>query len=385
MRTWAEINLDAIKENFVNIKKKTSSLIMAVIKADAYGHGIKEVASVLKTAGANYFGVATPDEALELRNLGINLPILILGVIFKEDYHRIIENDICMTVASRQCAADISDAAQKVGKNAKIHIKLDTGMGRIGFPVGIDDKKAADDIEYISKLKNIEIAGIYSHMSRADEYDKSYSKEQLNKFTKLCSLVEDRGISIPIKHIANSAAFLTLKEAHLDMVRVGISLYGLSPSEETETDGISLKPAMMLKTKVTHIKTITQDTLISYGGNYKAASGQKIATIAIGYADGFSRILSGKAKVIVCGQLANVVGNICMDQCMIDVTHIDNINIGDEVIIFGSDGNNTITVDSVAHLLGTINYEIVCSVSRRVPRAYIHDNKIIAEINYLLQ
>jgi alanine racemase len=384
MRTWAEINLDAITENFNNIKKQTTSRIMAVIKADAYGHGIKEVASVLKDAGADYFGVATADEALELRKLGIDIDILTLGVIFNEDYHTMIENDICMTVVSRDDAEKMSEIAVKLNKKARIHIKLDTGMGRIGFVAGYDDKKILKEIEYISDLKGIKIEGIYSHMSRADEYDKTYSMEQFEKFKKLISLLEDAGIDIPIKHIANSAALLTMKETHLDMVRLGIAVYGLLPSCETKAENITLKPAMMLKTKVTHIKTIMHESPISYGGNYKAKAGQKIATIAIGYADGFSRILSGKAKVLVNGHFADVVGNICMDQSMIDVTHIDNINIGDEVIIFGSDGNNTITVDSVAHLLGTINYEVVCSVSRRVPRAYIHDNKIIAEINYLL-
>ena len=384
MRTWAEINLDAITENFNNIKKQTTSRIMAVIKADAYGHGIKEVASVLKDAGADYFGVATADEALELRKLGIDIDILTLGVIFNEDYHTMIENDICMTVVSRDDAEKMSEIAVKLNKKARIHIKLDTGMGRIGFVAGYDDKKILKEIEYISCLKGIKIEGIYSHMSRADEYDKTYSMEQFEKFKKLISLLEDAGIDIPIKHIANSAALLTMKETHLDMVRLGIAVYGLLPSCETKAENITLKPAMMLKTKVTHIKTIMHESPISYGGNYKAKAGQKIATIAIGYADGFSRILSSKAKVLVNGHFADVVGNICMDQSMIDVTHIDNINIGDEVIIFGSDGNNTITVDSVAHLLGTINYEVVCSVSRRVPRAYIHDNKIIAEINYLL-
>ncbi len=384
MRTWAEINLDAIKENFNNIKKQTFSRIMAVIKADAYGHGIREVATALKDVGADYFGVATADEALELRKLGIDIDILTLGVIFEEDYHTMIENDICMTVVSRADAEKMSEIAVKLNKKARIHIKLDTGMGRIGFVAGYDDNKVLKEIEYISCLEGIMIEGIYSHMSRADEYDKTYSIEQFKKFKKLISLLEDAGINIPIKHIANSAALLTMKETHLDMVRLGIAVYGLLPSCETKAENITLKPAMMLKTKVTHIKTIMHESPISYGGNYKAKAGQKIATIAIGYADGFSRILSGKAKVLVNGHFADVVGNICMDQSMIDVTHIDNINIGDEVIIFGSDGNNTITVDSVAHLLGTINYEVVCSVSRRVPRAYIHDNKIIAEINYLL-
>jgi len=383
MRTYAQIDIDAIKYNIRQVKSLTDSKIMAIIKADAYGHGAVEVGKALLEEGVYAFGVATADEAMELRNHGFTIPILILGVIFPEDYHKMIENNISMSVASFEDAFLISNSAKELGKNAHIHIKLDTGMGRIGFVCGNDDEKIANEIEKISQMPNINIEGIFSHMSKADEEDKTYANKQFEKFTKVCSILEKRGVSLGLKHIANSASIATLPHTHLDMVRSGIITYGLNPSDEVDEKYISLKPAMTLKSRVTHIKTIETDSLISYGGKYKATKNQKIATIAIGYADGFSRILSGKASVIINGQTADIVGRICMDQCMADVTHIEDIKIGDEVIIFGSDGNNTISVDSVALLLGTINYEVVCSVTRRVPRAYIQNNQIVTVCNRL--
>ncbi len=382
MRTWAEVNLDAIKYNLKKVKEHTDSKILAIIKADAYGHGIKQVAKVLSDEGVYAFGVSNADEAIELRHMGFTQPILIIGVIFPEDYHRIIEHDILFSVDSLQSAYLISKEAELLSKTAKIHIKLDTGMGRIGF-VCDDKESVCEQIKEISSLPGIKIDGIFSHLSKADDEDPGYSKMQLEKFLNVCSILESDGVDIGIKHIANSAAIFTMPDAHLDMVRMGIVLYGMCPSDYVASLAPHLMPAMEFKTRVSHIKTLTSDSFISYGGVYKAKKGQKIATIAIGYADGLSRVLSGKGCVLVGGKKAKIVGRICMDQCMIDVTHIENINIGDEVIIFGSDGNNTITVESVALLMGTINYEIVCSVTRRVPRAYIQDNKIIKTLNYL--
>ena len=379
MRTWAEINLDAIKYNFDQVKSKTNSKIMAIIKADAYGHGVKEVAELLQKEGAYAFGVATSEEALELRSLGFTLPILILGVIFKEEYHKIIENNISFAIADIESARIASDVAKTLGKKALVHIKLDTGMGRIGFCFGEESTK---EILEISKMENVEIQGIFSHMAKADEEDKTYANMQFKAFTDMCACLEEKGVCLPLKHIANSASIATLPHTHLDMVRSGIVTYGLNPSDEVNEKHISLKPAMTLKSRISHVKIMEEDGAISYGGHYIAKKGQKIATVAIGYADGFSRVLSGRTKVLVNGELAPVVGNICMDQCMIDATNIKDIKIGDEVIIFGSDGNNTISVDSVALLIGTINYEIVCSVTKRVPRVYIQNNKIIARKDY---
>ena len=379
MRTWTEINIDAIKANIREIKSKTNAKILGIVKADAYGHGVKQIATALMEEGVYAFGVSNADEAMELRKFGFALPILVLGIIFPEDYHRIIENDIAITVDTPEAARLLSQEAQRLGKDAHIHIKLDTGMGRIGFAC---NKTSAEQIQEISKLPGIRISGIFSHLSRADEEDTSYSDTQFKKFSDMCSILADMGVDTGIKHIANSAATVTLPHTHLDMVRVGMIVYGFSPSDYV-AKSINLKGAMTFKTRICHIKTITDDSPISYGGRYIAKKGQKIATIPIGYADGFSRTLSGKASVLVCGERAKIVGNICMDQCMIDVSHIKNIKIGDEVIIFGSDGNNTITVESVALLSETINYEIVCSVTRRVPRAYIQGNKITDTLNYL--
>lgn len=386
MRAWAEINLDAIAHNMRQIRKITSknAKIMAVIKADAYGHGVESIAETLVKNGADAFAVATSDEALQLRKSGFTLPILILGNVFKEEYEKLIENDISLTVASTDTAEEISKAALKIGKDAKIHIKLDTGMGRIGFVCGDDDESTADEIFNISELGAICVKGIFSHFSKADEEDLSYCRIQFERFEKMCSLLEERGLHIPIKHICNSAGIMNFPQYHMDMVRCGIITYGLYPSDCVAKDKLNLIPAMTVKAKIVNIKTVKHESPISYGGNYVAETGKKIATIAIGYADGFSRTLSGKTSVLIRGKRAKIVGNICMDQCMADVSEIDDIDLNDDVIIFGSDGNNTITVEFVASLLGTINYEVVCSIGRRIPRVYIQNGKTVNILNYLL-
>lgn len=374
MRAVAEINLDAIRHNIRQVINMTESKVMAIVKANAYGHGARKVAELLSAEGVYAFGVATGDEALKLREWGFSEPILILGVTFPEEHHILIENGISLCVSSTDDAKAISKAAQESGLTASVHIKLDTGMGRIGFVCGNNDEETSKEIESVSKLPNIYIEGIFSHMSKADEEDKTYANGQFEKFMNMCSLLDDMGIKPPLKHIANSASIVSMKHTHLDMVRSGIITYGLKPSEVIDERYIDLMPAMTLKAKITHIKEIKNDSLISYGGHYKACAGQKIATISLGYADGFSRILSGKAPVLIRGKEAKITGNICMDQCMADVTHIEDVKVGDDVIIFGSDGNNTISVDTVALLLGTINYEVVCSVTGRVPRTYIQDS-----------
>ena len=386
MRAWAEIDLDAIAHNFKEIKRVTSpdAKIMAVIKADAYGHGFTEVAHTLLQSGAHAFAVATADEALQLRRAGFDVPVLILGYVFVDEYEELIKNGISLVAGSLDTAREISCAAKKAGKRAKIHIKLDTGMGRIGFVCGDDDESVADEICSASALDAIETEGIFSHFSKADETDLSYTRFQFERFSHICSLIERRGLNIPIKHICNSAGIIRLPEFHMDMVRAGIILYGLNPSDCPVWDKVNLKPAMTFKTKIVNIKNIKHESSISYGVKYKASPGKKIATIAVGYADGFSRILSNKASVLVRGKRAKVVGNICMDQCMIDVTDIEGVNLNDDVIIFGSDGNNTITVELVASLLGTISYEVVCSVGKRIPRIYIQNGKTVSILNYLL-
>lgn len=387
MRAWAEINLDAIANNIKQIKKltKPETKIMAVVKADAYGHGFFEVTNVLQQNGADAFAVATTDEAIQLRKSGFTAPVLILGVIFRDDLKRIIQNDIMPVVFGNNFAKTISDTAVKLGKTAKIHIKLDTGMSRLGYVCSgnADYEKICDSIEKIAKLPNIKIDGIFSHFAKADEMQREYTDIQFKRFTEITNRLESRGIHIPTKHICNSAGIIEYPEYHLDMVRSGIITYGLAPSDDVSIENLGLKPAMTLKSVVTNLKRVNADTPVSYGGKFTAKKGTRIATIAIGYADGYSRLLSNKAKVLINGKYANIIGNICMDQCMADVTDIDDIKIGDEVILFGNDGNNTITVESVASLMGTINYETICVVGKRIPRVYIRDNKTVNVLNYL--
>ena len=388
MRAWAEINLDAIENNIRQIRKCTAdnAEIMAIVKADAYGHGFFEIASALIKGGADRFGVATADEAIQLRKAGFDNPILILGVIFREDLQRIVKNDIMPVVFGYSFAKSISDSAVQLGKTAKIHIKLDTGMSRIGYVCSGSDseERILNSICDIAQLPNIEIEGIFSHFAKADEADPAYTHLQYSRFEHIVSKLEERGIDIPVKHICNSAGILQYPEYHMDMVRSGIITYGLAPSSDVDISNSGLVPAMQLKSVVTNLKRIKTDTPVSYGGNYIAKPGTRIATVGIGYADGYSRLLSGKAQVIVGGKKADIVGNICMDQLMVDVTEIENINIGDEVILFGSDGNNIITVESVAALMGTINYETVCVVGKRVPRVYIRGGKTVNVLNYLV-
>ena len=379
-RVWAEINLDAIAHNMRAIRDITnkSAKIMAVVKADAYGHGFLEVTKTLLENGADYLAVALVEEALQLRKNNIDVPILVLGGVSYEAVGEMIENDIMPSVFSYEFAKIISDAAVKMGKTAKIHIKIDTGMSRIGFFAENED--TINEIEKIYNLPSIQIDGIFSHFACSDEKDTSYTHKQFDLFMKVCSELEKRNINIPIKHICNSAGIMMYPEMHLDMVRPGIILYGLYPSDDVDKSKLDLIPAMSVKADVTHVKNTPAERGVSYGKTYITDKTTKIATVPVGYADGYSRLLSGKAEMYVNGENAKVIGRICMDQCMIDVTNVKNINIGDEVTIFGAD---TITADDVANWIGTINYEIICMIGKRVPRIYISDGKAVKVLNYL--
>ncbi len=387
MRTWAEINLDAIANNIKQIKKALNkdTKLMAIVKADAYGHGFFEVAKTVAKSGADAFAVATVDEALQLRKSGFNIPVLILGVIFKDDVEKIIENEIMPVVFGNNFAKFISDTAVRLGKKVKIHIKLDTGMSRLGYVCTQEENidKICESIVEISKLPNIEIDGIFTHFARADEEDTEFTDLQFKRFVSVVERLEEFGIKIPTKHVCNSAGIVQHPKYQLNMVRCGIITYGLSPSDNVDISQLGLKPAMTLKSVITNLKRVHADSPVSYGGNFVAKDGTRIATIGIGYADGYSRLLSNKAKVLINGEYANIIGNICMDQCMADVTEIGDVKIGDEVILFGNDGNNTITVESVAQLMGTINYETICVVGKRVPRVYIQNNRTVNVLNYL--
>lgn len=389
MRAWAEINLDNIAHNILNIRKclKPETKLLAVIKADAYGHGHREVATVAFRNGTDFFGVASVDEAIQLRRDKFDIPILVLGAVDGDEIYHAVNNDITLAVFNFETAKAVSDNAVSLGKRAKIHIKLDTGMSRIGFGVcGGEAERAGalEEILAIANLENIDVDGIFTHFARSDEPDRSFTDLQFERFMSVCGELEEKGLHIPIRHCCNSGGIMSYPEYQLDMVRSGIITYGHYPNGECEGNPLNLRPAMQLKSKITNIKRVGANTPVSYGGTFVTDGITDIATFGIGYADGYFRALSGKAEIIVGGEKARVIGRVCMDQTMADVSKIKNIKIGDEVILFGTDGNNTITVDSVAKLAGTISYEMLSVVGKRVPRVYIKDGKVVSVLNYLV-
>lgn len=381
-RTWAEINIDAMKYNVKNIRKITSpgAKIMAVVKADAYGHGYRRVCKSLLESGVDCFAVAMAAEAKEIRRSGFDVPVLILGATPDSEAEEIVRYDIIPNVYNYEFAEYLSQIAVGQNKNVKIHLKIDTGMSRLGFVAGDDNTELIKEIIKISNLPNIIIDGIFSHFACSDEADSSYTYMQFERFKKLTDELEAAGITIPCKHIANSAAIMMYPEMHLDMVRAGIILYGYYPSEDVDKTKLSLKPVMTLKSRVTLVKETEAGRGVSYGKTYITDKNTKIATIPIGYADGYLRSLSQKAKMEIGGKLCSVIGRICMDQCMIDVTNVNNISIGDEVIVFGE---GQITADDVAEWMNTINYEVLCLVSKRIPRIYCEKGREEIELNYL--
>ena len=380
MRTWCDVSLDNLKYNIDQIKSKVNNgvKLCGIVKANAYGHGVEEIAKNLVEQGFDYLAVAVIDEAVALRLCGFDQPILILGNTPKDTASQVVEYNITASVYNTDTAKVLSQEAVKQNKNVKIHLKIDTGMGRIGF---VPDEQTLTDIIEVSKLPNIEIEGIFTHFACADCSDREMTLKQFDKFMDLVGKVENKGIKIPIKHCCNSAGIINYPEMHLDMVRAGIILYGMYPSD-IDYD-IDLKPLMDFKTSVINVKTVKIGETISYGATYTAQSEMKVATIAVGYADGYSRLLSNCGRVLVNGKFANIVGRICMDQCMIDVTNVHNISIGDEVILFGADENEKLPIEELAVKLGTINYELPCVINNRVPRCYVKDNKRIKIHNNL--
>lgn len=365
--TRTEIDINNLRHNIKEIRNITSSdtRLCAVVKADGYGHGAFTVAKVALEEGASYLAVALFEEAMELREKGIKAPILILGFTPPEQFDKIIKKNITQTVYDLNMAHILSEKAQNIGKKAKIHIKLDTGMGRIGF---LAEKSSISKIQEIFKLEGLEVEGLFTHFSKADEKDKSYTIKQFESFMKISQELTRLGYHIPIKHVANSAAIIDFPEAHLDMIRPGIILYGLYPSDEVDKTRLDLKPVMSLKTKISHIKILPRGRCISYGGIFVTKRESKIATLPIGYGDGFCRCFS-KAYGQIKGEKAPIVGRICMDQCMMDITDIkSDVKIGDDVMLFGP---GAMSVDDLAKIAGTINYEIVCGISKRVPRVEI--------------
>lgn len=377
-----EINLDNLAFNINNLRKTIdkNTLIMAVVKANAYGHGAIEASKVFLNNGAHRLGVSILSEGIELREADIKVPILILNYTLPSQYKVVIEYDLIQSIYNYEDAKKLSEVAMLLKKDAKIHIKLDTGMSRIGFLANDD---AIEEIIKISKLPGINIEGIFTHFAKADELDKSFADLQFKRFMDTVEKLEEKGLHIEIKHVSNSAAIIDLEKYRLNMIRPGILLYGYYPSEEVNKDNLELRPAMTLKSGISHIKTIEKGSGVSYNHSFIADSNTKIATLPIGYADGYSRMLTGKAKVSIKGKRAKVVGTICMDQMMIDITDIKDIEIDDEVILFGYK-KDEISVEQVADWLGTINYEVICMISRRMPRVYIKDCQVIKIVDYVV-
>ncbi|MBW9150865.1 alanine racemase [Clostridium estertheticum] len=378
---WAEVDLDKLAHNMREIRRITKSKkIMAVVKADAYGHGAIDVAPVLLENGANSLAVAMLSEAMELRRSGIECPIMILGFTPPELIDNLLKYNIEQTVFSYEFAKQLSKMAQDENKIARVHIALDTGMGRIGF---LPSDESVQEVYKISLLPNVIIEGIFCHFSTADEKDKTYTNIQVKKFDEFYKKLEAKKVYINTRHIANSAAIIDLPEIHYEAVRPGIIIYGYYPSDEVNKEKLDLLPAMTLKTNVVHIKTLPPGEYVGYGREYKTDKESVIATLPIGYADGYTRLLFQKAKVIIKGKFAPVIGKICMDQCMIDITNINGVKVGDEVILIGEDENNKFNADIVGGLIGTISYEIVCMIGKRVPRVYIKEGEVVKIKEYV--
>lgn len=382
-RVQAVINLDNIRHNISAMKSLVDKdkKMLAVIKADAYGHGAVEVAEALDDL-ADFYAVAFIDEALELRRAGIDKPILILGYTDPVDYELLLKYDVRPAMYETDDAQKLSDLAVSMGIKAKVHIKVDTGMGRIGFSC---DDTGVEKIAEISNMPGIEIEGIFTHYAKADEIDKTAANGQLEKFRWINGQLVGLGIHIPVRHISNSAGIMEMDNSDFDMVRSGIVTYGLYPSEEVDKSIVELRPAMSLMSKVIFVKDVKAGTGIGYGWSYIADHDIRVATVSAGYADGYPRAQSNKGRVIIHGEYAPIIGRVCMDQFMVDVSHIDGVQVRDDVILIGRDGDKEVTVEEVAEPANSFNYELVCNISRRVPRTYIRDGKELGQVNYLLE
>lgn len=377
-RVWAEIDLDAVAFNIESIKQRISSdtKIIAVIKADGYGHGAVLIAKLLEDDSRVWgYAVATAQEAMELRENGLKKPVLILAYTFPSAYEELIQNEIQLTVFTLEMAKALSDAAVKAGKICKIHIKLDTGMTRIGLPP-VDDSIAV--VRQILALENLETEGIFTHFARADETDRTKAYAQLKQFQDFVRRLEKAaGIKIPLKHCSNSAGIVWLPEANMDAVRAGIILYGLWPSADVKEGGeMALRPALCLKSRVVYVKTVPKGQEISYGGTYTTNRQTRVATVCIGYGDGYPRSLSNKGYVLINGQRAPILGRVCMDQFMVDITDIEGtVQTGTEVTLIGRDRDEEITMEDLGALSGRFNYELACDLGKRIPRICYHKNQ----------
>lgn len=379
-RVRADINLDAIYGNLQREKEilKLGTKLMVVIKADGYGHGAVPVAKYVDEI-ADAYGVAIAREGAQLRSVGITKPILVLGWTHRQDNDILIENDITQTIFTYDMAKELSKSALALGKKAKIHIKIDTGMSRIGFDCS---EESIEEIVRISKLEGVNMTGIFTHFARADETDKQATIAQYNMFEDMVKRLEERGITFATKHVSNSAGIIDLPECNLDMVRSGISTYGLYPSVEVNKENILLEPAMSIKSCITYIKTLDKGMGVSYGGTFVTDRKTVVATIPVGYGDGYSRALSSKGRVLIKGQSAPIIGRVCMDQFMVDITDIEGVTLDSEVTLVGTDGDECISVEEISAMAGSFNYEFVCMVGKRIPRVYYAGGKKVGTYDF---
>ena len=380
-RVKADINLDAVTHNAEEIKKylQPGVKLAAVIKADGYGHGAVPVADAVYEL-ADWFAVSNIEEALELRASGIEKPILTLGYTAPQQLTEAIRNRITLTLCDRESAEEISEAAVRMGLTAEVHIKVDTGMGRIGFPAEV---RMAEQVAEAVKLPHIKATGIYTHFARADETDKEATKLQFQKFLAFINGLEVQGVTGLLKHAENSAAILSLPEYQLDMVRLGISLYGMYPSDEVTPEAFSLQPAMEIKSHVAFVKTVPAGTGIGYNATYVTAVQRKIATVPVGYGDGYPRALSNCGRVLVHGHSVPIVGRVCMDQMMVDVTEVPEVKRGDTVTLMGREGQEMITAEEIGALSHSFHYEMVCNVGKRIPRVYYKKGEAVGARHFV--
>ncbi|MHB8757063.1 MAG: alanine racemase [Bacillota bacterium] len=376
---WAEVDLGAIAHNVKELirVKEPRVKFMAVVKANGYGHGAVPVAKAALAAGAEWLGVAILSEALELRRAGLAGPVLALGFTPPEQSDAVVANDISQTVYTVEAARALSEAAARAGRPARVHLKVDTGMGRLGVT---PDEAGLAVTRAIAGLPGLILEGVFTHFATADAVDKGYARAQFERFAAFLARLEAAGLRFGLRHAANSAALIDLPETHLDLVRAGIAIYGLYPSDEVERR-VDLRPAMSLKVRVAHVKEVPAGTGVSYGRTFVTGHPSVIATLPIGYADGYPRSLSSRGVVLVRGRRAPIIGRVCMDQCMADVTGIPGVTPGDEVVLMGRQGDEAVTADDLARLEGTINYEVVCDITARVPRVYSSAGDAPADTN----
>lgn len=384
-RVYASINLDAARANMeaMHMLLKKDTQIYAVIKTDGYGHGAVELAHELEDLPYLLgFCVATIEEGVILRRHGVHKQILILGYTFEEQYEEIIAYDLRPAVFTWEMAKKLSYEAGRLGKEVAVHIAVDTGMSRIGYQV---EEKSAEEIARISKLPHIIMEGVFTHFSKADEADKTSAHAQEQDFHRMITMCEERGVSFVYRHCSNSAGIIDLPEANLDAVRAGITLYGLWPSDEVLKERIHLTPLMEIKSRVSYVKLLPAGREISYGGTYVTTADTLVATIPVGYGDGYPRSLSGKGYVLIHGRKAPILGRVCMDQFMVDVTDIPDVTIGTEVTLAGSDGGMELTIEELGELSGRFNYEFVCDLGKRVPRVFLKDGKAVGTKDYFAE